>query len=325
MQVKGEKMERSPYIVVLGASIVDITGFSAVKYRSHNSNPGCVKVSMGGVCRNIAETTARLGIDTTFISIIGDDYHGRSIFEHSKEIGYDMSNSLFLKGCSTPTYMAILDEKGEMVSAIVDMWSANQMTPHFIDSKEEIISNAAYTFVDADHPELLEYILKRFKGKTKFVLDPISAAKAEKIKHLLPYFHTVKPNRFEAEMLVGYPLNNSDHLLRAAEDLLALGIEKVFISLDENGILYADAEHKGIMMARGAKVVNVTGAGDSFVAGLGYGFMKELNLHDTVKFAIGASLLTISHESTIHPNMCEAAVQNIMTQVEWADSTIVDY
>ena len=70
-------LNQSKYILVIGASIVDITGFSAVKYRPFNSNPGCVKVSLGGVCRNIAETTARLGIPTKFVSTLGDDEHGR--------------------------------------------------------------------------------------------------------------------------------------------------------------------------------------------------------------------------------------------------------
>lgn len=314
-------MNHQPYILVLGASIVDITGFSAVKYKTHNSNPGCVKVSMGGVCRNIAETTARFGIPTKFISILGDDDSGRNIIEHSKKIGYDMTDSLILSGCSTPTYMAILDEKGEMVSAIVDMWSANQMTEDFIDSKNDIIVNAEYTFVDADHPQILEYLIKKHYGQTKFVLDPISAVKAESIKHLLPYFHTIKPNKYEAEMLVGYPLNSTEALLKAAEDLLAQNVQNVFISLDENGIFYANAEHRGVMMARGASVVNVTGAGDSFVAGLGYGYMHGLSMHDTVKFAIGASLLTISHENTIHPDMCIERIHQIMAKCEWIDST----
>jgi len=313
-------MSSQPYVLVLGASIIDITGFSAVKYRTHNSNPGCVKVSMGGVCRNIAETTARLGVSTKFISTLGNDEHGRSILEHSKIIGYDMMDSLFLSNCTTPTYMAILDEKGEMVSAIVDMWSANQMDESFINSKKELIENAEYTFLGADHPKLLEYILKTFKGKTKFVLDPISAAKAETIKHLIPYFHTIKPNRHEAEVMVGYPLTSTEALLKASEDLLASGVENVFISLDENGILYANRTHRGVMMARGAKVVNVTGAGDSFVAGLGYGYMNQLSLHDTVKFAIGASILTISHENTIHPEMSLEKVIEIVSSTEWVDS-----
>lgn len=315
-------MSNKPYILVLGTSIVDITGFSSVQYRPNNSNPGCVKVSLGGVCRNIAETTARLDIPTKFISVIGDDSNGKTILEHSKSIGYDMSESLFLANCTTPTYMAILNDAGEMVSAIVDMWSANKMDEAFIDSKASIFNSATYTFLDSDHPELLAYILKKYQGKTHFVLDPISAVKAESIKHLLPYFHTVKPNRYEAEAMLGYALESTDDLIQAANDFLGMGIQNVFISLDEDGIFYANAKERGIVKAKEAKVINVTGAGDAFVAGLAYGYMHELTLHDTVKFAIGVSLLTISHACTIHPELCLDRVHDMISSTDWIDFKI---
>ena len=61
---------REPYILVLGASIIDIFGFSKTKYRSYNSTPGQVKMSFGGVCRNIAENMARVGVNVKFISIL---------------------------------------------------------------------------------------------------------------------------------------------------------------------------------------------------------------------------------------------------------------
>ena len=37
------------YNLVFGISIYDIFGFTASNYRSHDSNPGRVKVSFGGV------------------------------------------------------------------------------------------------------------------------------------------------------------------------------------------------------------------------------------------------------------------------------------
>ena len=148
------------YILVVGASIVDIIGFGKKEYSPKDSIPGCIKVSLGGVCRNIAENLARVGVNTEFISIVGDDSNGRSILEHSKRIGYRMDNSLVLKDGCTPTYMAILNTEGEMESAIVDMESLNKMDEAFVDSKDEIFENAEYTVVDSDNPMLLEYMLK---------------------------------------------------------------------------------------------------------------------------------------------------------------------
>lgn len=309
----------NPYILVLGASIVDIIGFSRKKYHERDSIPGNIKISLGGVCRNIAENLARVNVNTEFISILGGDDQGRNILENSKLIGYNMEHSLILEDEYTPTYMAILNEHGEMESAIVDMDSLDKMESSFIDSKSHIIENAEYTILDSYNPELLEYILTTFKGKTKFVLDPVSATKAEKIKHLIKYFHTVKPNRLETEVLCGFKIENDDDLKRAGDYFLSLGVKNVFISLDADGIYYKNSKEEGKIGTSSVEVKNVTGAGDSFVAGVGYGYMNNLSIKDTVKYAIAMSIVTITHEETINPSMSEDFVNEFIKNMEWIE------
>lgn len=308
------------YILVVGASIVDIIGFGKKQYSPKDSIPGCIKVSLGGVCRNIAENLARVGVSTEFISIVGDDSNGRSILEHSKRIGYRMDNSLVLENECTPTYMAILNTEGEMESAIVDMESLNKMDTAFVDSKAEIFENAEYTIVDSDNPVLLEYMLKKYSEKTKFVLDPVSANKAKNIGHLVKYFHTVKPNRFEAEALCGFKINTNEDLKEAGRYFLNQGVENVFISLDSDGIYYLTNDEEGTL-ACGDKVEvkNVTGAGDSFVAGLGYGYINNLSIKETLKYAIAMSIVTITHEETINPNMSHEFVKEYINKINWVE------
>lgn len=313
---------KDSYILVMGASIVDILGFCKNNYKQKDSIPGNIKISLGGVCRNIAENLARVGVNTKFISIIGDDENGRSILENSKLIGYDMKDSLILDSGCTPTYMAILDETGDMISAVVDMESLGAMDTDFVDSKAEKIKKAEYTVVDADDAELLEYILTTYRGQTKFVLDPVSAVKAEKLPHLVKYFHTIKPNRYEAEILCGFEIKTDDDLKEAGRYFLNQGVENVFISLDAEGIYYLNKEEEGKIKAKDVKVKNTTGAGDSFVAGVGYGYMHGLSLKETVKYAIGMSIVTISHEDTINPKMCEDYVDYCLNKIEWIETEI---
>ncbi|MBC2853600.1 carbohydrate kinase family protein [Cetobacterium sp. 2G large] len=308
------------YILVFGASVVDMFGFCNSSYKACDSIPGKIKISFGGVSRNIAENMARVGVKTKFISIIGDDEIGRSMLTHSLKIGYDMRNSLVLEGKSTPTYMAILDESGEMVSAVADLDSISAMTTDFIDSKAPMIENAAFTFLDADDPENLEYLLTKFQGKTNFILDPISSIKAEKVKHLIKYFHTIKPNRVEAEVLSGIKINTREDLEKVGTHFLSLGIKNVFISLDADGIYYTNGVESGTLKATGVTVKNVTGAGDSFVAGLGFGYMHDLPIKETVKFAMAMSIVTISHEETIHPNMGHELIQEIIAKTNWNEN-----
>lgn len=56
------------------------------KYVSFDSIPGKVKMSFGGVSRNIAENLSRIGINTKLISVLGDDELGREMIAHSKKL-----------------------------------------------------------------------------------------------------------------------------------------------------------------------------------------------------------------------------------------------
>lgn len=314
--------DNNPYILVLGASIVDIFGFCGRSYAQRDSIPGHIKISFGGVCRNIAENLARVGVNTQFISTLGDDENGKSILEHSRKLGYNMENSLFLEGESTPTYLAILNHQGEMESAVVDMESLNKMDKAFVDGKHEVFENAEYTIVDSDNPILLEYILKKYQGKSKFILDPVSAKKAKKIRHLVKYFHTIKPNRFETEALCGFKIETNDDLKRAGRFFIEQGVKNVFISLDADGIYYitSEGEEGTLACCESINVKNVTGAGDSFVAGIGYGYMNNLNIKDTLKYSVAMSIITITHEETINPNMNHELIEDLVNRTKWREN-----
>ena len=306
-----------PYVLVFGASIVDITGFCAVEYIPFNSNPGRVRISYGGVCRNIAENLSRVGINTKFISIVGDDETGRGMLDYSRRIGYCMDDSLILKKNGTPTYMVILDHEGEMISAVVDMKGIEEADEAFVDSKASHFKHAAYTFVDADNPKLLAHMLQQFGKETRFVLDPVSAAKAANVKHLIGAFYAIKPNIHEAEILVGFGIKNDEDLIRAAEALHNKGVVHIFISLGAEGIFYSNGSEMGKIKAKDVRAINVTGGGDAFVAGIGYGYMNDMPFQEMVKYAIAMSVIAVTHAETINPEMCGDCVANHMKTIEW--------
>jgi fructose-1-phosphate kinase PfkB-like protein len=206
-----------------------------------------------------------------------------------------------------------------MVSAVVDMKIIDMFTTKFIDSKAEIIKNSEYMILDSDRPDIVEYIIKTFRGETKFILDPVSAAKAKNVKHLISHFHTIKPNRYEAEIMCGFKIHNDEDLRKAGQYFIDLGIQNVFITLDEDGIYYNNGIDEGKIKANNVKVVNVTGAGDSFVAGIANGYMNNINVVDTVKYAIAMSTITISTEETIHPDMCDDLVEQYMDNIKWTE------
>ena len=90
-----------------------------------------------------------------------------------------------------------------------------------------------------------------------------------------------------------------------------------FISLGEDGIFYSADHKQGRIRAKNVKAINVTGAGDSLVAGIGYGYMNHLGIKDTIKYAIAMSVLTVEHPETINPDMSDEMVQKLINEIQW--------
>ena len=58
-----------------------------------DSNPGAVRMSLGGVGRNIAHNMALLGVDVRMVTVFGDDINAQKIAASCGELGIDISQS----------------------------------------------------------------------------------------------------------------------------------------------------------------------------------------------------------------------------------------
>jgi pseudouridine kinase len=313
---KGYIVNDKGYICIVGGANVDIQGFPEKNLILKDSNPGKVKISLGGVGRNIAENLSKLGTKTKLVSAIGSDIYGRKILDEANFFDIDMTDSLILNEASTSTYLSILDENGDMVAAIAHMDIFDKMTVDFIREKRHIVENSKLSIIDTNIPaDVIEYIVTNFKN-VDFFLDTVSTVKAKKVKEIIGYFHTIKPNKLEAEILSGISINNNDDLKRAAYYFLNKGVKTVFISLGAEGIYYNDGKYENKISIPKIKVVNATGAGDAFVAALSYGYVNDFDINYNARFAVGASLLALSHENTINPNMSIENINKKMKEIE---------
>lgn len=150
-------------------------------------------------------------------------------------------------------------------------------------------------------------MVKSHKDKV-FFLDTVSTAKAMKVKEYIGYFHTIKPNILEAEALSGIKICSEDDCYRASNYFLDKGVKRVFITMGQNGVYYNDGFEKKHLDAPHINVVNATGAGDAFIAALALGYVKNFGIDYTARFAQAASVLALSHEDTINPELTYGSV-----------------
>lgn len=301
------------YAVVVGGTNIDILGIPKKDLIYHDSNIGNVKTSLGGVGRNIAENLSRLRVDTYLVSILGDDPYGDLIKEESDNIGLNLENSLILKDETTSMYISILNGEGDMEVALSSMDNIKAMDIDFIKTKKDLIEGSKVCIIDTNVPKAtIEYILNNFKG-TDFFVDTVSSEKAKNVKGLIGYFHTIKPNKIEAEILTGRKIQTDRDLEDAIEYFHSLGVENVFITLSKDGVIFSDGEKINRLKVENPQITNATGAGDAFIAALAYAHINGFDIEEKAELGVGASLLALSHENTINPNM---SIENINKKLE---------
>ncbi|MEQ2443690.1 PfkB family carbohydrate kinase [Pseudoflavonifractor sp. CLA-AP-H29] len=299
---RGYIVRTAPYAVVVGGVNMDIGGHPAHKLVPADSNPGSVRMSLGGVGRNIAHNMSLLGMDVRLLTAFGDDINAQRIAASCGELGIDVSQCLTVPGGATSTYLFITDERGDMAVAVSDMEIYKNVTPAFLSSRVRLLQNAQLIVVDTNIPaESIAWLAENIK--LPIFADPVSTAKAEKLRPVLGRLHTLKPNRLEAELLSGVTITDEASLNAAADALLSTGLRRVFISLGGDGVLAADHNGRCHVPCCPGDMVNTTGCGDAGMAAIAWAYLEGTDLEGTARAAMAAGAIAMESAETINPSM----------------------
>lgn len=256
-------------ILVIGGINMDILGVPAQPFQLRDSVPGFVSLSPGGVGHNIARHLARMREEVELMTILGDDMLAQHLQQSCRDTGIGLRHTLSLPGASN-TYMAVHDGQGDMLAAINSMALMDRLSAERI---LQALPPDGFTACVLD-ANLSAEALQAAAGHVRAPLmaDPVSVAKGERLRAILPKLHAIKPNWLEAQALTG-----KDSPEEAAESLLALGLQQVFISLGGDGLYFAAADDQGFL--RPAKRLDspATGAGDAMTAGLALALKQGLS------------------------------------------------
>ncbi len=318
MVINENKSKAGGYVCVIGGTNIDIVGRADQTLLPATSNPGQIKMNLGGVASNISQNLHNLGVKTYLISAIGRDFLGQYILDNTRKMGLDLDYSLMSQTGRTGLYIAILNEGGEMVTGVSHMDVFNEITVEFLKTRKKLLQGARIIVVDTNiGRESIDYIisLATKKGIPLF-LDTVSIAKAEKIKDCIGEFYLLKPNILELEFLSNKKIENDKDLLQASQKLIEKGVREVVVSLGEEGAFYCDRETYGKIKGFNREVKNTTGAGDAFLAALVYGSIKNNSLREKTILALAGGALTVSSYQTVNKDLDEEKLLRLASRFE---------
>jgi pseudouridine kinase len=282
-------------VLIIGACNIDYIGKAYHKIMDHDSNVGSIKVSFGGVARNVGENLARLGLSFSFITAIGNDEIGRQMLKQLQDLNVQVitPNTKLLSSI----YMAIHDEDGDMVMALCDSDIIKEINPDFLNYHSSLINEFEYIIVDANlSEEALAFIFNHFASK-KIIVEGISTGKVIKFIPYLDKVYLLKCNIYEAQALVKAPLIGEALI----EKLHNLGISKLVVTNGSQNIYFYDEGIAYTNVIKVDRIVSATGAGDAMLAGIIYGIVKmELPIKEAVEFGKIISLLTLQVEEAVN-------------------------
>ena len=188
---KGYVLRSGTYAAVVGGVNVDIGGQSYAPLVARDSNPGRVRISLGGVGRNIAHNMSLLGVDVRLLTAFGDDLHAQRVAASCGELGIDISHALQVPGGTTSTYLFLNDVDGDMALGLSDMDICERITPAYLASNLSLLNNAQVIVADTNIPaESLQYLVTHCTPPV--FVDTVSTAKARKVQPVLGRVHTLK-------------------------------------------------------------------------------------------------------------------------------------
>lgn len=293
-------------VLVIGAANFDLKGRMWHSPVLTSSNAAAIRGSFGGVARNVAENLARLGTPVVLLTAVGDDHAGEDILSGADDVGVDVSRAIIAEDETTGTYLAALDERGDLYLGLDDLRVLRHLTPDYLRLNRDAFRECAMVAMDLNLSEaaFLTAIRMAHEYDKPVCVDPTSTVLAGMLRPHLESINIITPNLAEAEAILRRgPIRTANEALAAARQLVGLGVEAAVITQAERGACYATADESGQFPAVRVEIVDTTGAGDALTALVIFGEVNGLSMSDSLQLGLRAAALTLRTTDTVAPEL----------------------
>ncbi len=267
----------NPFLSVYGSITIDWI-ISLEDFPRMNTSADIVSKSksLGGTAANVAVTASALGVPTALCTFIGDDFP-KEYREFMGSKGLILDELIELKGQQSSTAYVVNDSKLDQ-KVLFYQGPPGHASEFGIELTENALKSKFVHFCTGDPKYHLDMMKKVRNGDNLIAFDPAQEIHRlwndEMMKIALERSDLMFCNRFEAESMLKYLHVDSFSELNFPFVLCTKG--------SDGSELYLDGRKIDIPVIKADKVVDATGAGDSFRAGFYAGQYRGLSIEESI-------------------------------------------
>lgn len=293
-------------IVVIGATFIDLKGYPFAQYIPNGRNAGKVIQVHGGVCRNVVEDIANVELRPTYLSVLDNSGLSTEIIDklkrHKVETKYIVRTETGLG-----KWLAIFNNEGDVIGSISQRPDLSEIGNVLDKYGDEIVREADSIVVEIDmDSDLLNRIftLAEKYGKDVYAVVSNMSIAVER-RDLMKKTACLVCNKEEAEIL--FSDDYSGMTPGELADIIDQKVEaarypRMVVTLGEEGAVYAETDNDyGVIPAQKTAVIDTTGCGDAFFAGVTIGLTYGKSLREACEIGTRLASSVISTKENVCP------------------------
>lgn len=285
----------------------------------------------GGAVANVAMNIARLGGVVALAACTGEDSLGAFLRRHIEAAGVQTRYLRAVPG--VPTTLAVVTSNEATPDFVIyrgadACLASDDLSLAQLGSTAIVHTTAFAISTEPASSAIIDFMARAAAAGCLVSFDPnyhprlwnIAADPLALIERLCPFVSIVKPSMDDCVRLFGEGLESED----CAERFLRWGVRHVVLTMGASGVLLAGSQGMTRIPAPPVKVVDVTGAGDSFWAGLLIALRDGYKIADAVRVGQAVAAIKLQHVGPLQQSIARRQIYEQLGLPSPADSQGID-
>jgi ribokinase len=281
-------------IVVVGSINMDlVTRTAKIPVPGETVIGGDLQTYPGGKGANQAVAAARQGAGVAMVAHVGQDAFARQLLRNLAQDGVDHTHVTPVATASGVA-LIIVDDAGQN-SIVVASGANGRLTAGDVQKAQPLIQSADLLLLQLEVPLQAVQCAAQLAhdADVRVILNPAPARPLPAA--LWSLVDILVPNETEAAVLAGASAAGESGLLAAAQQLHALGVPTIILTLGARGALLAqDGQFTRYPAFSVDQVLDTTAAGDAFLGGLSAALAGGSSIAAAVPWGNAAGALAVT-------------------------------